>query len=90
MGTLKLLAPCRRVIVLIEPICDLLVVPPLLTILAYRVVEKLLILRIGCDPQIGETTSNSESKKDVGGVILGGYLAPVSYTHLTLPTILLV
>ena len=35
---IELLTPCRRVIVAVEPICDFLVVPPLLTKLAYRVV----------------------------------------------------
>ncbi len=35
---IELLAPSSRVIIAIEPICDLLVVPPLLTKSAYGVV----------------------------------------------------
>ena len=37
-GVKELLPPRSRVIVGIEPICDFLVVPPLLTKLGYRVV----------------------------------------------------
>ena len=37
-GVIELLAPGGRVIVAIEPICDLLVVPPFLTKTAYGVV----------------------------------------------------
>ena len=74
-GVKELLTPWGRVIVAIEPICDLLVVPPFLSILAYRVIQELLVLRIGCNPQVGETTSNCEGKKDVGSVRISGLLA---------------
>ena len=37
-GVIELFVPCHLVIVAIESICDFLVVPPLLTKLAYRVV----------------------------------------------------
>ena len=37
-GVKELLAPWGRVIVAIEPICDFLVIPPLLTELAYFLV----------------------------------------------------
>ena len=70
--------------VVIQPICDLNIVPPLFTILAYRFIQELLVLRIGCNPEIGETTSNFEGKKDVGSVILRGFLATVQiYSTVT-------
>ena len=66
----KSLPPGGRGIVLVHPICDLGVVPPLFTKPAYRVIQELLILGIGCYPEIGKTNFYGEGKKDVGSVRL--------------------
>ena len=70
MGTLKLLASWGFVIVFVQPICDLDIVPPLFTETAYRVIQELLILRIGCYPEISKTDFYGKGKKDVGCVRL--------------------
>jgi hypothetical protein len=52
MGALKLLASWGFVIVLVQPICDFLVMPSLLTKVSNGVVEELLVLGIGCSPEV--------------------------------------
>jgi hypothetical protein len=69
MGTLKLLASWGFVIVLVQPICDFLVIPPLLTKIAYQPIQQLLIGGIWCNPKIGKTNFYGEGKKYVCCVI---------------------
>ena len=64
-GVKELLPPRSRVIVGIEPICDFLVVPPLFTETAYRVIQELLILRIGCYPEICYTDRQGKGEIDI-------------------------
>ena len=61
----ELLAPSSRVIVAIEPIGNLLIVPPFRTKPAYRVIQELLILGIGCNPKIGKTNFYGESEVNI-------------------------
>ena len=75
MGIHEFVTPGCLVSVLVQPICDLDIVPPFLTILAYRVIQELLVLGIVCNPEIGETTSNFEGKKDVSSVRISGFTA---------------
>ena len=70
-GVIEPLTPDRRVIVAIEPICNLLIVPPFRKKPAYRVIQELLILGIECYPEMGKTNFYGEGKKDVGSVRLG-------------------
>jgi len=51
-GVIELLTSWGLVIVGIEPISNLLVIPSLLTKSAYGVVEELLVLGIGCSPEV--------------------------------------
>ena len=76
VGTLKLLTPWGLVFVLVQPIGNLGVIPPLFTETAYRVIQELLILGIGCNPEIGKTNFYGEGKKDISSVILWGFLPP--------------
>jgi len=69
--TVEHLAPWGRVIVAIQPIGNLLIVPPFRKKPAYRVIQELLILGIGCYPEIGKTNFYGESKKYIGSVRLG-------------------
>jgi hypothetical protein len=43
-----------------------LVVPPLFTETAYRVIQELLILGVGCNPEIGKTDFYGESEVNIG------------------------
>ena len=52
MGTLKLLASWCFVIVLVQPIGNLGVIPLFLPELINGVVEELLVLGIGCSPEV--------------------------------------
>jgi len=61
----KHLTPWGRVIVAIELICDFLVVPPFRTKPAYRVIQELLILGIGCNPEIGKTDFYRKSEVNI-------------------------
>ena len=65
-GIRELLATDRLVIVAIEPIRNLLVIPPLFTETLNGVKQELLILRIGCDPEIGKTNFYGESEVNIG------------------------
>ena len=74
-GVEELVSPGGRVIVAIEPICDFLVVPPLFTETAYRVKQELLILRIGCYPEICYADRQGKGEIDIY-VRLVGFLPP--------------
>ena len=52
MGTLKLLTSWGSVIVLVQPIGNLGVIPLFLPELTNGVVEELLVLGIGCSPEV--------------------------------------
>jgi hypothetical protein len=65
-----------RVIVAIEPIGNLLVVPPLLTETAYPVVQELLVGGIWCYPEVCDADRQGKGKKDINSVILCGFLPP--------------
>jgi hypothetical protein len=62
----KHLASWGFVIVLVQPICDLGVVPPLLTESAYVVVKELLVCRTECNPEIGKSHFQGESEVNIG------------------------
>ena len=75
-GIKELLASGGRVIVAIKPICDLLVIPPLFTETTYRVIQELLILRIGCYPEICYADRQGEGEIEIY-VRLVGFLPPI-------------
>ena len=68
MGTLKLLASWGFVIVLVQPIGNLGVIPPFLPDLTNGVVEELLVLGIGCNPEIRYTDFYNEGEIDIGRI----------------------
>ena len=74
-GVIELLTPYRLVVVAIEPICDLLEVPLLLTKISNGVVKELLILRIWCNPEICYANRQGEGEIDIY-VRLVGFLPP--------------
>ena len=74
-GIKELLASGGRVIVAIKPICDLLVIPPLFTETLNGVKQELLILRIGCYPEIRYTDRQGKGEIDIY-VRLVGFLPP--------------
>ena len=66
MRTVEHLAPWGRVIVAIQPIGNLLMVPPFRKKPAYRVIQELLILGVGCNPEIGKSNFYGESEVNIG------------------------
>ena len=67
--------PGCREIVAIQPICNLLVIPPLLAEIAYQPIQQLLIRGIRCNPEISESSFYREGKKDVSSITFRGFLA---------------
>jgi hypothetical protein len=57
------LASGSRETVAIQPIGNLLIVPPLLAEIAYQPIQQLLIRRIGCNPEISESSFYNEGKE---------------------------
>ena len=75
-GIKELLASGGRVIVAIEPIRNLLVIPPFFTETLNGVKQELLILRIGCNPEIGKSFLYGECEVNISRVILRYFLPP--------------
>ena len=66
-GIEESLASGGREIVAIQPIGNLLIVPPLLAEIAYQPIQQLLIGGIGCNPEISKSDFYCEGKKDICG-----------------------
>ena len=63
-----MLPKCRE-IVAIQPIGNLLIVPPLLAEIAYQPIQQLLIGGVGCNPEISKSDFYDEGEKYVCCVI---------------------
>jgi len=61
----ELLASSSAEIIAIQPIGNLLIVPPLLAEIAYQPIQQLLIGGIGCNPEISKSDFYCEGKKDI-------------------------
>ncbi len=65
-GIEESLASGSREIIAIQPIGNLLIVPPLLAEIAYQPVQQLLIRGIGCNPEISISAFYREGKEYIG------------------------